>query len=50
MKDKMSSPNETVDKIIKINDAIISHLSKCPNCDHLKGIIKKALLEIEFDR
>lgn len=32
----------TIDRIIKINDAILRHLSNCENC-HLKEILKEAL-------
>jgi hypothetical protein len=38
--------NVTIEKIIRINDAILNHLSTCDQC-HLKYLLQEALLEDE---
>lgn len=41
-----STSNITIDTILRINDAILEHLSNCQEC-HLKGILQEALSENE---
>jgi len=42
-----SSANVTIDKILKINEAILTHLSVCQKECHLKSILMEIFLENE---
>ena len=42
------SSNETMDKVIAINDALLRHFANCKNC-HLKGVLMD-LLESKYEK
>jgi|KBSMisStaDraftv2_1062788.scaffolds.fasta_scaffold1910851_1 hypothetical protein len=44
---KDSSANVTINKILKINEAILDHLSICQKECHLKGVLMEIFLENE---